>query len=103
MKPTVAVYGILRFPPENIAKLLPDLKKFVAATRANDGCITYDVAEDLFEPGVIRFSELWPDRKNLNQHLIAPHIEPWRKVAKDLGLMERKFYSFDIHSDSISI
>ena len=39
MKAKVAVFGTLRFPPENIEKVLPHLKTLVSSTYANDGCI----------------------------------------------------------------
>ena len=103
MKPKVAVFGILRFPPENMENVLPHLKTLVEKTYQNDGCISYDVAEDPFDPGLIRFSELWPNRESLMKHLDAPHIEPWRQVATKNGLSERIFQSFDIKSDPISI
>lgn len=96
MQPTVAVFGILRFPPDRVAEVRPHLRKLVEATYQNDGCIAYDIAEDPFDPGIIRFSELWPDRESLARHLKAPHIEPWRVVARNHGLMERKFTAFDI-------
>lgn len=96
MQPTVAVFGTLRFPPDKVAEVRPHLRKLVEATYQNDGCIAYDVAEDTFDPGLIRFSELWPDRESLARHLKAPHIEPWRTVARSCGLMERKFTAFDI-------
>lgn len=76
MEETVAVFGFLRFPPESMDAVRPHLKTFVDATRTQDGCIAYDVAEDLFDPGLIRFSELWPDNAALDAHLVAPHIGP---------------------------
>lgn len=102
MQPTVAVFGTLRFPPDKVAEVRPHLRKLIEATYHNDGCIAYDVAEDPFDSGLIRFSELWPDRESLMRHLKAPHIEPWRTVARSLGLMERKFTAFDI-SDSWAV
>jgi quinol monooxygenase YgiN len=97
MEEKIAVFGILRFPPESMDAVRPHLKTFVDATRSQDSCIAYDVAEDLFDPGLIRFSELWPDNDSLDAHLVAPHIAPWRKAAKRLGLMERSFTAYDIH------
>lgn len=98
MEPNVAVFGHLRFPPEAIKEVRPHLLSFVEATRRHDGCIAYDLAEDLTDPGLIRFSELWPSQESLDAHLVAPHIDPWREAAKRLGLMERVFTAYAIQS-----
>jgi len=96
MQATVAVLGILRFPPERMSEVRPHLKILVETTYRTDGCIAYDVAEDPFDPGLIRFSELWPDHESLAKHLKAPHIEPWRTAARSCGLLEREFTAYDI-------
>jgi len=96
MNPTVAVFGILRFPPERMPEVLPHLRTLVETTYRTDGCIAYDVAADPFDPGLIRFSELWPDHDSLARHLRAPHIEPWRSAARSCGLLERTFTAYDI-------
>ena len=49
MKATVAVLGILRFPPERMAEIRPHLKTLVETTYRTDGCVAYDVAEDPFD------------------------------------------------------
>jgi quinol monooxygenase YgiN len=95
---TVAVIGTLRFPPEKISELLPHLKQLVDATYTHDGCIAYDVALDPFDPGLIRFSELWPDQASLERHLKAPHIEPWRAVVRASGILGRSFTAYDLTS-----
>jgi len=96
MNPKVAVFGPLRFLPERMSEVRPHLRSLVETTCRTDGCITYDVAEDPFDPGLIRFSELWPDRDSLARHLLAPHIEPWRAAARNCGLLERKFTAYEI-------
>lgn len=96
MDVNVAVFGFLRFPPGSVPAIRPFLDEFVRATRIHDGCIAYDVAEDLNEPGLLRFSELWPDHASLDAHLVAPHIVPWRAAAKEHGLQERQFTAYDI-------
>ena len=96
MQPRVAVFGILRFPPERMAEVRPHLQRLVQATYRHDGCLAYDVAEDLYDAGLIRFSELWPDSESLERHLQAPHIEPWRSAARACGLMDRRFTAYEI-------
>jgi len=96
MNPSVAVFGTLRFPPDRVAEVLPHLKTLVETTYRADGCIAYDVALDPFDPGLVRFSELWPDKDSLDRHLRAPHLAPWREVARSCGLMARQFISYDV-------
>ena len=96
MIPKVAVLGTFRFPPEKIPAVLAPLKALVDATHKNDGCIAYDVAEDLYDKGLIRMSELWPDHESLQKHLQAPHIEPWRKAVVELGLIDREFMVYGV-------
>jgi len=92
----IAVFGTLRFPPERVSEVLPHLRDLVSATYRFDGCIAYDVAEDAFDPGLMRFSELWPNRETLERHLQASHIGPWRSAAKACGLIERRFTAYSI-------
>lgn len=96
MNPKIAVFGTLRFPPERMSEVGPHLRLLVETTYRTDGCIAYAVAEDPFDPGLIRFSELWPDRESLARHLQAPHIEPWRVAARNCGLLDRSFTAYDI-------
>ena len=96
MRATVAVIGTLRFPLERMSEVLPHLKTLVEATYRSDGPIAYDAAVDPFDPGLIRFSELWPDHETLTRHLAAPHMEPWRTAVRSCGLMARKFVAYDI-------
>ena len=91
----IIVIGTLRFPPDALATLRPALTALVEATRRDDGCFTYDVAEDVFDPGLLRFSESWPDRASLDRHLAAPHIAPWRAAAAAHGLIARAFTAYE--------
>lgn len=91
----VLVFGTLRFPPAAMTAVRPHLETLVEATLRHDGAIAYDVAEDIFDPGLIRFSERWPDSASLARHLQASHIEPWRVVCRSLGLMAREFTAYE--------
>ena len=79
-----------------MAEVTPHLRALVDATCRLDGCIAYEVAEDLFEPGLIRFAELWPDHDALQRHLRAPHIQPWLETERRCGLIDQQFVAYDI-------
>ena len=91
----VVVIGSFRFPPGEMPKVRQHLQSLAEATRNLDGCIAYDVAEDLFDSGLVRFSEIWPDRASLDRHLEAPHIAPWRAFCAEIGVLDRRFTTFD--------
>jgi quinol monooxygenase YgiN len=87
----IVILGTLRFAPEDMGKVRPHIQALVQQTKALDGSISYEVAEDLFDPGLIRFSEEWPDQATLDRHLAAPHIGVWRAAIAGLGPSDRKF------------
>lgn len=91
----VIVLGHIRFPPQAMDAARPHLQALVDETRRNDGCIAYEAAEDLFDPGLVRFSEVWPDQASLDAHGRAPHIAPWRDAAAALGVIDRRFTVYD--------
>lgn len=50
------------------------LKKFVAPTRNEAGCIQYDFHVDKNDPAAFAFYERWKDEAALDAHLKSPHI-----------------------------
>ena len=91
----VIVLGYIRFAPQAMAGARPHLQALIDGTRAHDGCIAYDAAEDVSDPGLVRFSEVWPDAASLAAHGQAPHIAPWRAASADLGVIDRQFTVYD--------
>lgn len=64
------------------------------ASRAEDGCIEYNYAEDLLEPGLIRVSEVWACRENLAAHFKSEHMQRWIAERAELGLTGRQVTGF---------
>ena len=93
---TVAVIGQFRMPPENMAAARPMMRKVMEATRAEDGCIEYNYAEDVLEPGLIRVSEVWASREQLMAHLKTPHMAVWGEERAGLGLYGRDITVYEV-------
>ena len=91
MESQIAVFGAVRFPPGRVKDVVPHLKMMVEATRRLDGCISYDAAEDLFEPGLLRISELWADLASLQWHTQAPHIAAWHEACRVCGMLDKRY------------
>lgn len=50
------------------------LEKLVTPTRAEVGCIQYDLHADTTDPAVFLFFEVWETRDLWQDHLKSPHI-----------------------------
>jgi quinol monooxygenase YgiN len=93
----VLVVGQFRMPPENMAAARPLMAKVMLATRDEDGCIEYNYAEDVLDPGLIRVSEVWETRAHLTAHFQTAHMATWAEERAALGLSGRdiKVYEAD--------
>lgn len=91
----IIVMGTFRLPAENLAAALPMAERVVAATRAEDGCIAYSYAQDLFDPGLIHVSEKWRDRAALAAHFRSAHMQAWIAERGDLQLSDRDIRVFE--------
>lgn len=93
---TVAVIGQFRLPPERIGEARAAMRKVMDATRAEDGCIEYNYAEDVLDPGLIRVSEVWASRAQLGAHLKTPHMAVWAEERAGLGLTGRNITVYEV-------
>ncbi len=90
----ILVIGEFRFPPEKVSEAQAAMAKVIAATRAEQGCITYSYAEDVLEPGLFRISEQWTDRASLAVHFAAPHMAVWKQEREALGISGRQVTAY---------
>jgi quinol monooxygenase YgiN len=56
---------------------------FVAPTRGEDGCIVYDLFQNLDDPADFTFVEEWTDKDALAAHGQSPHITSGRAKLAD--------------------
>ena len=97
--PKVAVIGQFRMPAEHMEAARPLMRKVMEATRAEDGCIKYNYAEDVLDPGLIRVSEVWESREQLAAHLKTAHMAVWGEERAGLGLTGRAITIFEISGE----
>lgn len=92
------IMGTVRIAPERIAAALPAMRRMVAASNAEDGCLLYAYSQDLVDPGVVRISERWRDRDALKAHFASPHMAEWRQVIPGLGITDRDLTLFEANA-----
>ena len=96
---SIIIAGTVRVPPENLAGLKPHMLRMLAASRAEDGCLTYSYGEDVAEPGLIRVFEVWRDQAAIEAHFQADHMKVWRAACADHGVSERKLFAYETASE----
>jgi quinol monooxygenase YgiN len=95
---SLVIAGTIRVPPQNVEGLRPHMLAMMAASRAEDGCVTYGYAEDVAEPGLIHVFEVWRDQAALDAHVEAPHLAAWRAVWPKFGVCDRRLIAYEVVS-----
>ena len=72
----IIVTGEARFGEGEIERLKDAFAANIAATRAEDGCLSYAYAVDLADPNLLHITEQWRDEAAVNAHMAAPHMGP---------------------------
>lgn len=59
-----------------------ELEKLVAPTRAEEGCVQYDLHQDNDRPGFFVFYEIWESRALWQAHMNQPHLAAYRAATE---------------------
>jgi len=69
--------------PDRGEALKAELSKLVAPTRAEDGCLRYDLHQSLDEPRAFLFFEDWESEAHWRAHCDTPHFLAHRAATRD--------------------
>jgi len=68
---------------EKIDEFIDLAKKLAEATNSKDeGCVHYDLYQDLNDPCILTFIEEWESMEALDRHMAAPHF---KEIVPKLG------------------
>ena len=96
---SVIIAGTVRVPPDRLASLKPHMLAMLAASRDEDGCLTYSYGEDVAEPGLIRVFEAWRDQAAIEAHFRADHMKVWRAACAEHGVSDRRLFAYETASE----
>ena len=80
----ITVIAYHRANPGKEQALREALLAVCAPTRAEKGCINYDLHVSHEDPGLLVFHENWESKADLDTHLASPHIDAFRAIAGEL-------------------
>ncbi|BDU71595.1 putative quinol monooxygenase [Mesoterricola silvestris] len=70
--------------PGGGSALLAEAARMVEPTRAEPGCVRYDLFRDPENPDALAFVETWESAPALEAHRRSPHIQAWRAASAAL-------------------
>jgi len=77
----IYVIATLTTKPGAAPRLLDAARTCIAATRAEAGCLGYDLHASISDPDVLVFVEKWETREALTAHSKQPHLAAWREAG----------------------
>ncbi len=66
------------------ARVRQELLNLLAPTRAEQGCINFDMHEAPNDPALFLFHENWASEEALKRHFETPHITRWVHLTETL-------------------
>lgn len=87
-KGNIALTGHLHIPMDEQAQFKPLLDAHIAATKAEPGCLFFEVTQDMKDPALFHVSECFRDQAAYDFHQQRGACTPWGKSSRHL---QRKF------------
>lgn len=84
MSELLTVVACLRAKAGQQAHFRQQLQRLVAPTRAEAGCLRYDLHESKNELGLFMFYEVWKSAADLDAHFHTPHMLAISKLLPEL-------------------
>ncbi|HCJ30518.1 MAG TPA: antibiotic biosynthesis monooxygenase [Pseudomonas sp.] len=69
--------------PEKSADFEALFSRYLAASRAEEGCIEYHMLRDAEDPTLFIFFEVWQSSKDLDVHKALPHMRSFHERRMD--------------------
>jgi len=83
-KKPVTVVARIHAKPGMENETRKELEALLAPTRAEAGCINYDMHTSADDPAQFMFHENWTSKEALDQHLATPHLKAFMEQTSRL-------------------
>ncbi|MBO6896337.1 MAG: antibiotic biosynthesis monooxygenase [Shimia sp.] len=80
----IKLTGYIDVPADRVEAVSKALPRHVALTRAEPGCLSFDVTPDVSVPGRFQVAELFTDQKAFDAHQTRTKSSEWATVTADI-------------------
>ncbi|WP_375229032.1 putative quinol monooxygenase [Roseobacter sp. S98] len=91
----LTIFANIKANPDKVDLVRQELLRLIDITRAEPGCINYDLHQDNENPAHFMFYENWESRELWQTHMNAPHLAAY--MAATEGAVE----SFTLNEMSV--
>ena len=91
----LVVHGTFPIRTEAVDDLRAALGPLQAATRQEEGCVFYDWAQSVEQPGIFYSVEVWRSRADLDEHLASEHVKAALAGLPDMLAGQPQLAGFD--------
>jgi quinol monooxygenase YgiN len=85
MREALTVVARVRAKIGKEARLRQELERLVTPTRAEAGCLRYDLHESTTEPGWFLLYEIWKSEEDLGAHFQTPYLKSFFELIPELA------------------
>jgi len=83
MNDSLTVIAHIRANPGQESRVRQILEGWLAPTRAEAGCINYDLHQSQTDPALFVFYENWESETHLDAHARSAHIQSFRSLTDE--------------------
>jgi quinol monooxygenase YgiN len=84
MNEPLTIIARVRAKPGQEARLLQEMKGLLAPTRAEAGCLSYDLHQSQSDPALFALYENWASQAALDAHFQTPYLQAMFKLVPEL-------------------
>lgn len=95
----LVIRATLPLDPDRMDEVTEIASELAEASRAEDGVVDYQVAEDLESPGVLRIFEVYEDEEAFAAHGDTDHLAAFQAALPDLLVGQPEITRYEV-SDS---
>ncbi|MES0810776.1 putative quinol monooxygenase [Roseibium sp. SCPC15] len=78
----LTIVANIKANPDQIELVKSELLKLIDITRAEEGCLNYDLHQDNDNPAHFMFYENWESRELWQTHMNAPHLAAYMEATE---------------------
>ena len=83
----LTIVAHIKAKPDQIDPVKTELEKLIGVTRAEEGCLQYDLHQDNEDPALFMFYENWESRELWQVHIGNQHLQDY--MAATEGAVEK--------------